>query len=164
MMTVDSPLPILLAVDLGLRSGLAQYGGDGRLLGYRSTHFGSLQRLKKGIPGIFRSMRSVRYVVAEGDRNLGELWQKHASKQGAEFRFVSPEKWRGELLLARDQKNRRIAKDTADILARKVITWSGLKRPTSLRHDAAEAILIGLWATLELGWLPSNPLTEFSPN
>ena len=41
--------------------------------------------------------------------------------------------------------------------ARAVIEWSGAKRPTSLRHDAAEAILIGLWGALELGWLAELP-------
>ena len=161
-MTADMPPPTLLAVDLGLRSGLALYGSDGRLINYRSTHFGSLKRLKKGIPGIFRSLESVRHVVAEGDRNLGEIWQKNARTQGALFQLVSPEKWRSELLLPRNQKNRKVAKYAADILARKVIAWSELRRPTSLRHDAAEAILIGLWAVLELGWLPSNPLNTVS--
>jgi hypothetical protein len=38
-----------------------------------------------------------------------------------------------------------------------VIEWSGITRPTSLRHDAAEAILIGLWGVLEAGWLPALP-------
>ena len=63
-----------------------------------------------------------------------------------------------QLLLPRKQLNRKVAKDEADILARKMIAWSGLKRPTSLRHDAAEAILIGLWGVLELGWLDENPM------
>ena len=72
--------------------------------------------------------------------------------------MVSPEQWRSLLLLPRKQKNRKVAKDEADVLARQIIAWSGLKRPTSLRHDAAEAILIGLWAVLELGWLQDNPM------
>jgi hypothetical protein len=45
------------------------------------------------------------------------------------------------------------AKDVADRLARRVIEWSAAARPTSLRHDAAEAILAGLWGVKELGWL-----------
>ena len=40
-----------------------------------------------------------------------------------------------------------------------MIEWSGAPRPTSLRHDAAEAILIGLWAALEAGWLADVPET-----
>ena len=157
-MTVNPGNQTLLAVDLGLRAGLAQYTIDGQLLRYRSTHFGSLQRLKKGVPGIFKSLGPIQHVVAEGDRNLGEIWQKWAHQHGAQFRIVSAEKWRSQLLIPRKQLNRKVAKDEADVLARKIIAWSGLKRPTSLRHDAAEAILIGLWAVLELGWLKNNPL------
>ena len=111
--------PALLAVDLGLRSGLALYNSQGRLLSYRSTHFGSIQRLKKGVPGIFKSIGPIQHVVVEGDRNLGEVWQKWASYRGAEFQTVSPEKWRCQLLLPRKQLNRKVAKDEADILARK---------------------------------------------
>ena len=29
--------------------------------------------------------------------------------------------------------------------------------PTALRHDTAEAILLGLWAVVELGWLERIP-------
>ncbi len=157
-MTVDTSTATLLAVDLGLRSGLAQYGADGRLLMYRSTHFGSLPRLKKGVPGIFKTLGTISDVVVEGDRYMGEVWQKSAHKRGAEFHIVTPEQWRKVLLLPRKQRSGKVAKDEADVLARQVITWSGLKRPTSLRHDAAEAILIGLWAVLEFGWLSENPL------
>lgn len=38
-----------------------------------------------------------------------------------------------------------------------MIDWSGARRPTSLRHDAAEAIMIGLWGVLHLGWLVPSP-------
>ena len=148
----------LLAVDLGLRSGLAQYGTDGRLIRYRSTHFGSLKTLKKAVPGIFKSLGPVTHVVVEGDRNLADIWKKSSLYCGAHFQTVSAEKWRRELLIPRKQVNRKRAKDEADRLARKIIGWSGLKRPVSLRHDAAEAILIGLWAVLELNWLADNPL------
>ena len=43
------------------------------------------------------------------------------------------------------------------MVAKKVIGWSGAKRPTSLRHDAAEAILAGLWGMLKIGWLKEIP-------
>ena len=63
----------LLAVDLGVRGGVACYGDDGRLRWYRSQNFG------------------------------------------------------------------------------------GAPRPTSLRHDAADAIMIGLWGVLSAGWLRRLP-------
>jgi len=43
-------------------------------------------------------------------------------------------------------------------MARRVILWSGVQKPTSLRHDAAEAILAGLWGVIDVGWLESLPL------
>ena len=42
-------------------------------------------------------------------------------------------------------------------MARRVIDWSGAPKPTSLRHDTSEAILIGLWAVLDAGWLDDLP-------
>jgi len=43
------------------------------------------------------------------------------------------------------------------LAARRVVEWSDAARPTSLRHDAAEAILIGLWGVIDVGWLPGVP-------
>ena len=44
----------LLAVDLGLRTGLAAFGDDGRLRWYRSQHFGSTASLRRGGAGAAR--------------------------------------------------------------------------------------------------------------
>jgi hypothetical protein len=49
------------------------------------------------------------------------------------------------------------AKKSADDVARRVIEWSAARRPTSLRHDAAEAILAGLWGALQVGLLDELP-------
>jgi hypothetical protein len=43
------------------------------------------------------------------------------------------------------------------LLARRVIDWSAAPRPTSLRHDAAEAILVGFWGALHVGLLAHVP-------
>ena len=148
----------LLAVDLGLRAGLAHYASSGKLLSYRSTNFGSMTRLRRGVSGVVRPMPELAWVVVEGDRRMGEVWESAASHRGARFGWVSPEQWRKSLLLPRKQRSGSAAKGEAEVLARQVIRWSGLKGPTSLRHDAAEAILIGLWAVLTLGWLEQSPL------
>ena len=39
----------LLAVDLGLKTGLALYGEDGKLRWYRSKNFGTTARLKRAV-------------------------------------------------------------------------------------------------------------------
>lgn len=150
-------MPNLLAIDLGLRTGLALFGEDGRLRWYRSTNFGSRTRLKRGIHAVLAEVYDLAWVVGEGDRKLFEHWSREALRRGAEARLVSPETWRARLLYARERRHARDAKEAADALARQVIEWSDAPRPTSLRHDAAEAILIGLWGVLEAGWLDALP-------
>ena len=59
-------------------------------------------------------------------------------------------------LLPREQRSATLAKRAAGTVARRVIAWSGAPRPTSLRHDAAEAILIGLWGVMALGWISAR--------
>jgi hypothetical protein len=148
----------LLAIDLGIRSGFALYGSDGRLIWYRSTNFGSRARLKKAAYGVLRDIDGLAHVVAEGDSGLGEIWRKYADKFGATFRLINAEVWREGLILERHRRSGQDAKERADALAREVIAWSGADRPTSLRHDAAEAVLIGLWGVLNAGWLDASPL------
>lgn len=150
-------MPALLAVDLGLKTGLALFGEDGRLRSYRSTNFGSRERLKRGVHGVLAEIADLRWLVGEGDRRLFEVWEREARKHGAEGLLIGADRWRPRLLHPREQRRGRDAKETADLLARRVIDWSGAPRPTSLRHDAAEAILIGLWGVLEVGWLAELP-------
>jgi hypothetical protein len=147
----------LLAVDLGLRTGLALYNGDGRLVWYRSHNFGSTERLRRAAHGILREIPELTALVIEGGGNLAVVWEKEAALRGIAVRRVGAEVWRQLFLLAREQRSGVEAKRHAGEMARKVIDWSGAPRPTSLRHDAAEAILIGLWGVLQLGWLAGIP-------
>jgi len=41
--------------------------------------------------------------------------------------------------------------------AERVILWSECPKPTSLRHDAAEAVCLGFFMVMQLGWLPRIP-------
>jgi hypothetical protein len=148
---------MLLAIDNGLKCGLACYASDGRLRWYRSHNFGSPARLKQGATSILRELSEVRWLALEGGGNLADHWLRAAERQKLEILQLSAETWRERLLYAREQRSGLQAKQHADTLARNVIAWSQLPRPTSLRHDAAEAILVGLWAVIELGWLPQVP-------
>jgi hypothetical protein len=150
-------MPTLLAVDLGLRTGLALYGDDGRLRWYRSQNYGSAPRLRRAVPSLLREPADLAWVVVEGGGPLAEIWKKEAARQRLAFRGVAAEDWRESLLLVREQRSGAQAKRNAEALARRVIEWSGAARPTSLRHDAAEAILLGLWAVHEVGWLGTLP-------
>lgn len=149
----------LLAVDLGFRAGLAAYGADGRLQWYRSTNFGSRARMKKAAPGVVRSLEGLTDVVLEGDAGLAVPWVRAAEAVGAATELIGADLWRPVVLPERHRRSGHDAKLHAIDAAVKVIAWSGAKAPKGpLRHDAAEAILIGLWAVLQRGWLAEPPI------
>jgi hypothetical protein len=147
----------LLAVDLGVRTGLAAWGDDARLRWYRSQNFGSPARLRRAVPGILAAEPDTTRLVVEGGGALLEPWAAEAAARGIAVTRVSAEAWRALFLLPREQRTGAAAKRTAGVLARRVIEWSGARRPTSLTHDAAEAILVGLYGVLAAGWPQSLP-------
>jgi hypothetical protein len=147
----------LLAVDIGLRTGLALFGQDGRLCWYRSHNFGTVTRLRRGVRGVLAEIPHLAWLVLEGGGTLADIWSREAARRSIPVRQISAEVWRRQFLYAREQRSGAQAKDSATDLARRVIVWSQAPRPTSLRDDAAEAILIGLWGTLEVGWLERLP-------
>ena len=144
-------MPGLLAVDVGLRFGLAWFDGQGELHRYRSQHAPNRTVLRRAARTILAE-DEVTVLVLEGGGPIADLWRGLAENRGMQILQISAEDWRRELLLKREQRSGREAKHTADGLARALIEESGAKRPTSLRHDAAEAILIGAWAVRHLGW------------
>lgn len=137
----------LLAIDLGLRCGWAAFDGTGRLLGYGSRHFGNRAALRKAIPQILGQYPQLRSLIVEGGGDLFVPWEKEAARRGILLRQVMGEVWRESILRPSQRTTGADAKEAADDLARKVIERSGARRPTSLRHDAAEAILVGVWAS-----------------
>jgi hypothetical protein len=147
----------LLAVDVGLKSGFALYGDDGRLCWYRSKNFGSAASLKRGVFSFLNSVPDLQFLVLEGSGTLAAIWEREAERRKLPVKQINAEQWRQKLLYPREQKTGLKAKYHADDLARRIISWSGISRPTSLRHDAAEAILAGLWAVLDIGWLEKIP-------
>ncbi|NNE70829.1 MAG: hypothetical protein HKN29_10775 [Rhodothermales bacterium] len=150
-------MPSLLSVDLGLRTGLALFGGDGRLQWYRSQNFGSRARLKNAANSLLRKHPETTHLIIEGGGDLAPPWLRAAERSGVLSRVVDAHTWRQDLLLPRNQRSGSEAKQAADVLARRIIDWSGAARPTSLRHDAAEAILVGAWGVVQLGWLQGLP-------
>jgi hypothetical protein len=140
-----------------VRTGLALYGEDGRLRWYRSQNFGAAARLKRAIPALLREPGDLARLLLEGGGPLAQLWRAEAERRDVVVTQVSAEDWRSVFLLPREQRSAADAKRVAARLARVVIAWSGAPRPTSLRHDAAEAILVGLWGVLSAGWLRRLP-------
>ena len=60
----------LLAVDMGLRTGLALYGPDGRLQWYRSKHFASRAELRRGVTSILREAPPLAWIWLEGGGDI----------------------------------------------------------------------------------------------
>lgn len=147
----------LLAVDLGLKTGLALYGEDGKLRWYRSKNFGTTARLKRAVYGALKEIPGLAMLVIEGGGGIAEIWEHEAARHGIPVCRITAEHWRERLLYPRERRSGAMAKDIATGLAERVIVCSGLRRPTAPRHDASEAILIGLWGVIEQGWLERLP-------
>jgi hypothetical protein len=150
-------MPSLLAVDLGLKTGLALYGPDGRCMWYRSQNFGKPDRLRRAVHRLLGELENLSVLVLEGGGPIADIWIHEARRHDIDVRQIGADLWRKALFYPRQHRSGPQAKNAAAPLARRVIEWSGANRPTSLRHDAAEAILIGLWGVLEVGWLPALP-------
>lgn len=148
----------LLAVDMGLRTGLAIFGPDGRLVSYRSKHFGSLSELRRGVGTILKESPPLGWLWLEGGGDIATVWEKRCAHLGIDFRQVHASDWRKTLMLPRQQSSGERAKKEAISMARKVIEWSGAPRPKGpLRHDAAEAILVGVHAAVSVALLDRIP-------
>ena len=147
----------LLAIDVGIRTGLALFGPDGRVVWYRSQNFGSAGRLRRAAHGLLGELPQVQWVVLEGGGPLAEIWKREAARRSLAVLQIGAEVWRERLLYDRERRTGVDAKAHAGQLARAIIDWSGAAKPTSLRHDAAEAIVIGLWGAIEVGLLDDVP-------
>ena len=150
-------MPALLAVDLGLHTGLALFGDDGRLRWARSHHIGSLPQLRRAVPALLRATPDATHLLLEGGGPLADVWTREGRRLALDVDQVSAEEWRRDLLYVREQRSGPNAKHSAGVLARRVFEWSGLPPPKTLRHDTAEAILLGLWGAVRLHWLETLP-------
>ena len=147
----------LLAVDVGVKTGLSLFGSDGRLVWYRSHNLGAASRLRRAVPRVFDEAPDLSRLVLEGGGPVADLWAREAARRGIVLRKIPAETWRELLLYPREQRTGAQAKQSAAARARRVIDWSGAPKPTALRHDAAEAILVGLWGVIDAGWLERVP-------
>jgi len=97
-------------------------------------------------------------VVLEGGGPIADAWTHEADRRALTVQRVSAEDWRAVFLLPREHGGHTAQlKAIADRLARRAIAFGEGPRPTSLRHDAAEAILVGLWGALSAGWIRRLP-------
>lgn len=145
---------LILAIDAGLTCGMAAFVlADGRLLWYRSQNFGSFPRLRRGAPAILTATAGVALLVVEGGGNIADPWLKAAAHLGIVATNVPAERWRSDMLLPRQQRSGAVAKQHAQKQARHHINQHAEQRTKSLRHDTAEAIMLGEWALSHLSQL-----------
>ncbi|MDX9721984.1 MAG: hypothetical protein RBU37_14650 [Myxococcota bacterium] len=141
-------MPQLVAVDLGLRVGVAAFEQPGELLWAMTQHLSKRKQMERLAWAVFRRCGAVRHVVVEGDPRLGVIWERLAQREGASYLCVSAELWRPAMLLERERRSGSQAKRVAERMA------NALSRgPDKLSHDAAEAVLLGLWACAQVQWM-----------
>lgn len=143
---------MLLAVDAGLRTGLALVDGAGRLVWCRSHNLGSAVRLKKAAARILYELADLEYVVVEGGGSLTDIWVHAATRRGLPCRVIQAQDWREDFLLPREMASGSKAKAAARRFVSTIVRGEGWTSPTLPGHDAAEAALIGIWMAARLGW------------
>ncbi|MDT8420499.1 MAG: hypothetical protein RQ754_08715 [Desulfuromonadales bacterium] len=157
---MSAPREYLLAVDVGLHTGLALFAANGKLLWYRSHHLSSPGKLKRIITRLLDSPPQPTRLIVEGSGPLADSWVREAERRDLPCSQINAEDWRSKLLLPRQQRHSRQAKQAAIKMAGLAIPLLGGKQPTTLRHDTAEAVLLGVYGLLELGWLADGPTKQ----
>ena len=154
----------LIAIDLGLKSGVAIYEPNG-LVAYRATRFPSKRAIKRAAWSVLYGVDGLQHVFVEGDRGLAAHWRRAAEQQGLSFQSVAPERWRAALLLPRERRSAIDAKRSARRHALTLIREGDAPLPKgTLTSDVAEAILIGHWAARSLGWSTQTTALSFNPS
>jgi hypothetical protein len=148
---------LLLAVDTGVKTGLALYGKPDRLIWYRSHNMGSLSSLRKAANHLIHSIEGLSVIVTEGGGPVADAWNKEGLRIGIQIISTDAGEWRKELLYPREYRNSEKAKQTAIFLSRQIIEKSEAPSENFPAHDAAEAILIGLWGCKKAGWIDEVP-------
>ena len=151
---VSVPNRRLLAVDLGLRTATAVLDGSGQILQVDDWRFKDLHQLEGALEGILCN-HSITHVVVEGaDMKLNRIWRLAVEKYDLPFARVVAEDWREVLLLPKERKNKQAAKDAAVLIAKQFLTnkLDHNNSSAKLSKDAAEAVLVGLYALQVLGW------------
>lgn len=149
----ESDLAAILAIDLGLRTGLAVWDDRGRLRTWNLIRFRSPRALRDGIRTLVRDLdEDVVLAVAEGDTDLARIWSRALSARDIPVRTVSAHTWRRDVFADRPDLDGKEAKQAAITLARRLIRERADRGAPHLRHDAAEAICLGYWAAWTERW------------
>ena len=180
----DYPLiELLLAVDLGLRTGFALYNDEGQLLTYENVEFGSPQELEEGALHRIREWEAqfkplpnekdakptarISHIAIEGaDVELRQVWREICSQSDSDdntdhaaaprqLLLVRPEEWRADLLSSKEKRSGQKSKEAARLIARQVVADFGVCgiHQGKFPTDVAEAVCLGYHVSRRLGWI-----------
>lgn len=147
----------LLAVDAGVKTGLALFDSSGKLHWHRSHNMGSVPALRKAAFHLVNAIPDLKYIVVEGGGQIAGIWKKMAERYGIKFIMTDALHWRRDLLYSREQRSGETAKQIAAEMAIRFLKENGTPPAQTPLHDSAEAILTGVWYCHQLGWLKQKP-------
>jgi len=149
----ESDLAAILAIDLGLRTGLAVWDDTARLRTWQTIRFRTPRALSAGARTIARDLDDdVVLAVTEGDLDLARPWDRALGARGVRVLHVQAHQWRGDVFADRPGLDGKAAKRAAVTLARRLVRQHAERGAPHLKHDAAEAICLGYWACWREGW------------
>ena len=108
---------IVLAIDVGMKAGLAWFNVEGELIRARSTRFANRTVLKKALPSIWTEQPGVTQLVLEGQGEIADIFRKSAERASIPVQQFSAEDWREEMLLPRQRRSGKQAKAHAETIA-----------------------------------------------
>jgi len=166
---------LLMAVDLGLKSGVALYNKNGELLRYEQLLFkkDSLdEEIKKIIQGWESEIQSstitaqnadkpcvTKIAVEGGDVEILRAWDSAA--MDVSVTRISPEEWRFHLLSPKERLSGATSKAAARLIARQVVDdFSSMKHEGKFKTDVAEAVVLGFYVCQKLGWISRDPIVR----
>lgn len=150
-------MTVLLSVDLGVKTGLACWTSNGKLLWYRSQNYGSTERLKRAIRSILGQFNEPGVLVLEGGGRISELWITIAVRTGWLIETLHAEEWRLNLINQSEWQYCRDLKGLSIAYATIACHWGSQPVAGILNHNTAEAILAGLWILIKSGFITNPP-------
>jgi hypothetical protein len=160
----DNGNHLLMAVDLGLKSGVSLFNSNGQLIRYEQFLF-DRGTLEETIPRMIQEWESeagedwsVTHLAIEGgDTALLNMWER-ATPNLSTLR-VRPEEWRAEMLTKKESQDGASAKAASRLIARQVVEDFGImdQHEGKFHTDVAEAVLLGMHVARRLGWIEREP-------
>jgi predicted phosphodiesterase len=163
---------MLLAVDLGLKTGLSLFNDEGKLLRFDNFQFESPQQLLRAAKSVLstweedvketddrgRRWKISKIAIEGGDPPLRDAWHEAADGR-CSILHVRPEEWRADLLLTKEKMDGEKAKSASRLIARQIVSdYGDFNFDGKFQTDMAESILLGLHVARRLGWIsPRDP-------